>query len=62
MSELQNDPTPDQDNLAEKVTDVVSILKEALARIENEIEERQPSTSSFTCSRSLADAVEKDLK
>jgi len=47
--------------MAEKVTEVVSILKEALAKIENESKEEQPSTSSFT-SRSLADAVEKDLK
>ena len=61
MLELQNDPTPDQYNLAEKVTEVVSILREALGRIENEIEEQQPSTSSFTCSRSLAHSVERDL-
>jgi len=59
---VPSDPTPDKDNMAEKVTEVVSILKEALAKIENESKEEQPSTSSFTSSRSLADAVEKDLK
>lgn len=61
MLELQSDPTPDQDNMAEKEK-LVSILKEALAKIDNESEEQQPSTSSFTSSQSLADAVEKDLK
>ena len=34
-----------QNNTAKKVTEVVSVLKDALAKIENKSEEQQPSTS-----------------
>ena len=48
--------------MARKVSEVVSILKDAISKIEDENPRQQPSTSSDTSSQSFSDAVEKDLK
>ena len=48
--------------MARKVSEVVSILKDAIAKIEDENVRQQPSTSSDKPSQSFSDAVERDLK
>ena len=54
--------------MAKNVNEVVSILKDAIARIEGEDRlnsqdaEHQPSTTPSTSSLSLSEAVAKDLK
>ena len=46
------------------MNEVVSLLKDAIAKTEDENNGQQPPTctSSYTTSQSFSDAVEKDLK